>query len=121
MPVVTFTRFEVRRMLALPNIPAVDALVEARILVPTCYDARVQGLFELHAIHRAAAHVFGTSDPLEQLKRKYAAIPGAAEAKTAAFLVDALCKEKKYREGGDDRLILDDVLSDPLLKALYAR
>jgi hypothetical protein len=117
MPVVTFTRFEVRRMLALPNVGAVDALVEARILVPTCYDARVQGLFELPAIHRAAAHVFGTPDPLEQLRRKYA----RPEAKSTAHLVDLLCKERKYREGGDDRSILDNVLSDPLLKALYAR
>jgi hypothetical protein len=97
MPTVTFSRLEAKKLLALDSVAALDALIEAHVLRPTCYDARGLALFELPAIRRAAEDVFGSTDPLQQLKRKYAHEPGARKATNVAGLLDAIVKDTIHR------------------------
>ncbi|PYN83014.1 MAG: hypothetical protein DMD96_03835 [Candidatus Rokuibacteriota bacterium] len=121
MAAITFTAADVKRLLNLPSTGAVELLIQQKVLDIHGYTRLGRPLFTAEAIHTAAAHIFKTSDPLEQLRRKYASIPRAAEAKSAADLVQIICTDQKYREGGDFRSVLSAVLdTDPLLKELYA-
>jgi hypothetical protein len=123
MALVTFTKLDVRKLLALPDKQAVETLIDLRVLQASAYDAKGRPLFSADDVRRAAEYVFNTPDPLDQLRRRYAkTVPRAAAATDIRDLVAILCKEKKYREGGDDRSIFTAVLDDdPLLKALYAK
>jgi hypothetical protein len=63
MASVTFTQFDARRLLGLPNARAVDELVKARILTPTGYDPRGRPLFDADSIRRAAVRVIREEAP----------------------------------------------------------
>src|SRR5437867_4847082 len=117
MAAITFTMADVKRLLSLPSTDDVERLIQLKVLEIHGYTRLGRPLFTAEAIHTAAAHIFKTSDPLEQLRRKYApSIPRAAEAKSAADLLQIICTDKKYREGGDFRSVLTEVLdADPLL------
>jgi hypothetical protein len=54
---LTLSKFETRRVLNLPTIRDVDALVKTRILAPAAYDPNGRPLFDADAVRRAAAHI----------------------------------------------------------------
>jgi len=69
MALVTFTKLDVRKLLALPDNQAVEALVDLRVLQASAYDAKGRPLFSVDDVRRAAEYVFKTSDPLEHYGR----------------------------------------------------
>jgi hypothetical protein len=60
---LTLSKFETRRLLNLPTVHDVDALVETRILVPAAYDPNGRPLFDADAVRRAAAHIIRPEPP----------------------------------------------------------
>jgi hypothetical protein len=53
----TATKPETRRILGLPAVRDVDALVEQSVLVPYAYDSNGRPLFDMEGLRRAADHL----------------------------------------------------------------
>jgi hypothetical protein len=58
---VTFTKFDVRRLLALSNNQAVETLVDLGVLKVSAYDPRGRPLFSADDVRGAAEHIFKTT------------------------------------------------------------